>query len=69
MNASTMAAERHPLQNLLDEVDGIVIDVPVNDGYGGRMIHPVELDDEVKNHLRDMLRSAYATGIAKGGRA
>lgn len=63
-----MAAERHPIQNLLDDVDGIVIGIPVPDGYGGRMVHPMELDEEVKSHIKDLVRSAYATGIAKGGK-
>jgi hypothetical protein len=61
------AAERHPIQNLLDEVDGIIIGVPVPDGSGGAIVHPVELDDEVKNHIKDQIRSAYATGIARKG--
>jgi len=58
-----MAAERHPIQNLLDEVDGIIIGIPVSDGQGGTMIHPIGLDDDVKEHVRDLIRSAYATGL------
>ena len=57
-----MAAEKHPIQNLLDEVDGIVIAVPVHDGNGGVTIYPVELAEEVKSHIKDLVRSAYATG-------
>jgi hypothetical protein len=62
-----LQAERHPIQNLLDEVDEIIIGIPVHDGYGGTTVRPLELDDEVKAHIRDMIRSAYATGrMTKG---
>jgi hypothetical protein len=61
------AAERHPIQNLLDEVDEIIIGVPVPDGNGGVAFVPAGLDIEVKNHIKDMIMSGYATGIAKGG--
>lgn len=64
--ASVRVPERHPIQNLLDDVDGIIIGIPVPDGYGGTHVHPVELDDDVKAHLKDMLISAYATGRVKG---
>lgn len=59
------AAERHPIQGLLDEVDLIVIGVPVPDGNGGAMIHPMELDDELKAYLKESLMSAYATGVTR----
>jgi hypothetical protein len=65
-DSPTATAPRSPVQNLLDEVDVIQIGVPVPDGYGGAMVYPVELDDEVKNHIKDLIRSAYATGRAHG---
>jgi hypothetical protein len=55
-------APRSPVQNLLDEVDMIVIGVMVPDGNGGVMPCPIELDNEVKAHIKDQIRSAYATG-------
>jgi hypothetical protein len=65
-DSPTATAPRSPVQNLLDEVDGIVIGLPVPDGGGGVIIHPVELDDEVKAHIKDLIRSAYATGVTHG---
>jgi hypothetical protein len=59
-------APRSPIQNLLDEVDAIVVGVYVPDGYGGNMVRPVEPDDEFKNHVKDLIRSAYATGRNHG---
>ena len=62
----TATAPRSPVQNLLDEADQIITGFPVPDGNGGVNVYPVELDDEVKNHIKDLIRSAYATGRAKG---
>jgi hypothetical protein len=53
---------------LLDEVDRLIIGVPSPDGYGGTSMQPVELDDELKNHIKDQLMSAYATGVTKGAK-
>jgi hypothetical protein len=63
-----LQAERHPIQNLLDEVDRLIIGVPSPDGYGGVSIQSVELDDELKAHVKDQLMSAYATGVVKGAK-
>jgi len=58
----TATAPRSPIQNLLDEVDMLVVGIPVADAAGEVTFHPFVPDDEVKNHIKDQIRSAYATG-------
>lgn len=60
-------APRSPIQNLLDEVDDLALHVTVPHGDGIVVVR-VFPEDEGKNHIKDLIRSAYATGIAKGGK-
>lgn len=59
-------APRSPVQNLLDEADALSIQVPVQQGEAVTW-YAVELDGESKNHVKDMIRSAYATGLCRKG--
>jgi hypothetical protein len=49
----TTAAERHPVQNLLDQA--------------AEFAEYLGLSEEALCHIQDFIRSAYATGIVKGG--
>lgn len=58
-------APRSPVQNLLDEVDGLSVQLPVQQGEHV-VYYTVDLDDESKIHIQDLIRSAYATGVCRG---
>lgn len=60
-------APRSPVQNLLDEVDGLAVQVPVQQGEF-TVHYTVDLDDESKSHVKDLIRSAYATGLTKAAK-
>jgi hypothetical protein len=60
---ATRARERHPIQNLLDDVDAFHGTIAGPDGQ----LERVPLDGEFKAHVKDMLMSAYATGACRNG--
>lgn len=65
MNEGPVAtAPRSPVQNLLDEADALSVQVPIQQGEF-TVCYTVDLDDESKNHVKDMIRSAYATGLCR----
>jgi hypothetical protein len=57
-------APRSPIQNLLDEVEplGMMLGVISFDEQGQIVLYP--MNEEIKNHIKDLIRSAYATGRA-----
>jgi hypothetical protein len=62
MADNTTAAERSPIQNLLDEVDEFEFTVALVDEQGPLLVAQVPINDEDKIMIKDMIRSAYATG-------
>lgn len=60
-----LTAEQHPLSNLLAEADALEITVAIQ-ASEGVIIRPVLLEQESINVIKDMVRSAYATGLRIG---
>ena len=60
---ATATAPRHPIQGLLDDVDTFHGNVTGQDG----MVYQVPFDPDFTAHLKDMLMSAYATGVTRNG--